>query len=234
MSGVRREQDLNAIRAAYASYDAEHRARLWDPRNRGFARARHESDRFLIHLIRTLAAQFPAARVIDVGCGEGRMLKMARDSGASADWYGVDLLADRIDIATDVLPDGHFVVASADSTPFSDASFDIALAMTLFSSIPSRELEDAVASEITRIVRPGGYLIWYDIRYSNPSNPRVHGLSVDRIRALFPAWHDELDTFTVAPPIARRLGLLTPVAYPVLHAIPVLRSHLIGRLQKTS
>jgi hypothetical protein len=37
---------------------------------------------------------------------------------------------------------------------------------------------------------------------------------------------------TVLPPIARRLGVTTPLLYPMLEAIPVLRSHLVGRLQR--
>ena len=46
-----------------------------------------------------------------------------------------------------------------------------------------------------------------------------------------PGWEIELRSSTVIPPIARRLGRTTPVMYPVLHAIPPLRSHLIGRLR---
>jgi hypothetical protein len=38
-------------------------------------------------------------------------------------------------------------------------------------------------------------------------------------------------SITVVPPIARRLGPLTPVAYPILHAVPPLRSHFVGRLR---
>jgi hypothetical protein len=85
---------------------------------------------------------------------------------------------------------------------------------------------------VARILRPGGYLIWYDIRYDNPSNRAVHGVTRSRLQALFPGWRQELKTSTVAPPVARRLGRVTPIVYPVLHAIPILRSHLIGRLRK--
>jgi len=37
---------------------------------------------------------------------------------------------------------------------------------------------------------------------------------------------------TLLPPLARRLGPATPLAYPVLAALPPLRSHLIGLLRK--
>jgi hypothetical protein len=92
-------------------------------------------------------------------------------------------------------------------------------------------MEEGAAREISRVIRPGGWLIWHDLRYDNPSNKGVHGLSERGIERLFPDWARELDTFTLIPPIARRLGRTTPTLYPVLHAIPPLRSHLIGRLR---
>jgi len=56
-------------------------------------------------------------------------------------------------------------------------------------------------------------------------------MSRKHLAELFPGWAAELRSITVAPPVARRLGRLTPVAYPLLHAIPPVRSHLIGRLR---
>ena len=103
-------------------------------------------------------------------------------------------------------------------------------AITLFSSLPTANMEDGVAREIGRVLRPGGWLIWYDLRRDNPWNPAVHGIT-RRAASSFSGMEAELRSFTLAPPIARRLGPVTPVAYPLLHAIPSLRSHLIGRLQ---
>ncbi len=60
--------------------------------------------------------------------------------------------------------------------PLDDASVDVVVARVLFSSLPSARLEAAVAAEIGRLLRPGGWLVWLDIRYSNPANPSVHGV----------------------------------------------------------
>jgi hypothetical protein len=105
-------------------------------------------------------------------------------------------------------------------------------AITLFSSLPTTDLEMSVAREVARVVRPGGAVIWYDLRYQSPWNRAVHALDEERISRLFPGWKRGLRPFSLLPPLARRLGRATPVLYPILHAVPALRSHLIGVLQR--
>jgi ubiquinone/menaquinone biosynthesis C-methylase UbiE len=125
-----------------------------------------------------------------------------------------------------------FRVGSADRLEDDDGSFDILTAITLFSSLPGADLEVAVAREAGRVLRPGGHLVWYDIRYRNPWNKAVHGVSKARLATLFPGWQVQLRSTTVLPPVARRLGRATPVLYPALQAIPPFRSHLVGRLTR--
>jgi ubiquinone/menaquinone biosynthesis C-methylase UbiE len=145
---------------------------------------------------------------------------------------GVDLLPERVEAARQNAPWATFTVGSADRLPDPDGSYDIATAITLFSSVPSPDLEAAIAAEIGRVLRPGGWLVWYDIRYRNPWNPDVHGISRERLTALFPGWVAELRSLGVAPPLARRLGRLTPLLYPTLHMIGPSRSHLVGRMRR--
>jgi hypothetical protein len=49
---------------------------------------------------------------------------------------------------------------------------------------------------------------------------------------LFPDLDLKLRSVTLAPPVARRLGPLTPFGYHALVALPFLRSHLLGLLTK--
>jgi ubiquinone/menaquinone biosynthesis C-methylase UbiE len=225
-----RRRDLDRIRAAYADYDRTERGRLWDPANQGYARLSRDRDVRTASLLRACLSE-GTTQVLDVGCGDGGMALVARAQGVAADIVGVDLVPERVARARERAPWATFVEASADALPFEDGSFAAATALTVFSSLPSSELEAAVAREIGRVLRPGGWLIWYDLRISNPRNPSVHGLSRARIAALFPGWRRDLRSITLAPPIARRLGPATPVLYPLLEAIPPLRTHLIGRLQ---
>jgi ubiquinone/menaquinone biosynthesis C-methylase UbiE len=223
--------DEERIRETYRAYDATGRAHLWDGSNPGYARLAADRDRALLHL---LARSLPADRApafLDVGCGDGSLVAAVAGRWPDVRSTGIDLLLGRIEVASTRVPGAAFVVGSADALPFADNSFDIVSAITLFSSIPSEQMEAAVAAEVGRVLRPGGWLIWYDLRYDNPGNPAVHGLSGGRLAHLFPGWTRELRSLTVAPPLARRLGRLTPVAYPLLHAVPPLRSHLVGRLR---
>ena len=225
-----READLESIRDAYESYDRTARARLWDERAPGYARMAADLQ---VALIGSVTASLPShrPRIIDVGCGDGAFVKEASRAGIEADWTGIDLRPGAIVAAQRRYPEGTFLVASADAIPLETHGFDAAVSRVLFSSLPSAALEAAVAAEIGRLLRPGGWLAWLDIRWSNPSNPHVHGLSEGRIAALFPGWKRELRSAGLLPPVARRLGKTTRFAYPALAAIPLMRSHLVGRLQ---
>jgi hypothetical protein len=52
------------------------------------------------------------------------------------------------------------------------------------------------------------------------------------IKELFPKLRTNLRTITLLPPLARRLGRFTPILYPMLSAIPILRTHYLGLLVK--
>jgi ubiquinone/menaquinone biosynthesis C-methylase UbiE len=222
---------LEQTEATYRDYARHDRSRLWDRRNRGYRRLIEERDRELIATVRA-AVSGAGDRLLDIGCGEGSLVDLLGNGGVPAIYAGIDLREEVIDEARATHGVGPFTVASADALPFPNDAFEVVVASTLFSSVPSPEMEHAIAGEISRVLRPGGWLVWYDLRYGNPWNPAVHGISRGRLEQLFPGWRREVRSITLLPPLARRLGPLTPVAYPLLHAVPPLRSHLIGRLQR--
>ena len=117
---------------------------------------------------------------------------------------------------------------------FPDAAFDLVMAFTVFSSILDPSMAGNVASEIHRVLKPGGGLLWYDFRYNSPANRHVRGVGSARVRQLFPGLKGHLHTLTVLPPLVRRLGPLTAALYPALALAPPLRSHLMGLLRKTA
>jgi ubiquinone/menaquinone biosynthesis C-methylase UbiE len=227
---VAKMTDGHRIREVYRSYEEQGRDRLWDMRNRGFARLSRDRD---IRLRDLLAQSLPGgpASLLDVGCGNGSLLASVGRRWPDVRLAGLDLQPERIEDARANAPEAHLVVGSADALPFDDHSFDVVTAITLMSSLSTDRLESDAAREISRVTRPGGWLIWFDLRYDNPTNPAVHGIDGRRIATLFPGWAQELRSSTVLPPVARRLGRSTPVLYPILELVPPLRSHLIGRLR---
>lgn len=228
-----RSAELDRIRATYARYDAAGRERLWDRANPGYARLALDLRQ---RLLDALSPSLPAdgGSVLDLGCGTGELLGDVVDTGLQPAWTGVDLRPEAVERARHAYPSATFLVASADAVPLPAESFDAVVAQVLFSSLPSTDLQRAVVAEVARLLRPGGWLIWSDLRYSNPSNPEVHAIDAVRLRHLFRGWTIEVRPAGLLPPMARRLGWAAPVAYSVLSAVPVLRSHLVGRLQPPS
>lgn len=89
-----------------------------------------------------------------------------------------------------------------------------------------------VAAEVQRLLKAGGAVVWYDFRYNNPYNPHVRGMTKGHIQQLFPTFTFHLRTITLLPPLARRLGALTPLLYSRLARLPILRTHYLGLLVK--
>ena len=124
---------------------------------------------------------------------------------------GLDLQPERIDEARVNAPDAQLLVGSADALPFDDHSFDVVTAITLMSSLPTDPMEIDAAREIARVTRPGGWLVWFDLRYDNPTNPAVHGIDGRRLADAVPGvGRRSCARSTVLPPLARRLGRSTP------------------------
>lgn len=226
-----RDKELQRIRDTYAGYRDE-RSRLWSTDNPGFARIVEDRDRFLAAVIAASTAGRADPRLLDVGCGPGRLATVTRDAGTRVSFTGLDLLPEMLEAARQAAPFASWVQGSADRLPFPNGSFDIVVASTLFSSLPSKSLEAATAAEIRRVLAPDGCLVWYDLRYASPANRSVHPVSRRRLRQLFPGWRAELRTITLLPPLARSLGPATGVVYPLLERLPLLRSHLVGRLRR--
>lgn len=145
--------------------------------------------------------------ILDVGCGNGQWLTEFLQWGAkAANLHGIDLLEERIACARTRLPGVDLRCGDARHLPWPDQLFDLVTQFTVFSSIPDGDFQRAVASEILRVLRPGGRILWYDCRYSNPSRAAVRGLSRSDIRRLFPDCVIDFAATTLAPPLSRAIA----------------------------
>lgn len=169
----------------------------------------------------------PVSDVLDLGCGDGATLGRLAGCRELERAVGVDLLPERIARARTAWPGLEFHVADGVRLAFPDSSFDVVLAMTVFSSVP-REATTAMLQEIGRVLRPGGGFVWYDMRRPSPRNPDVRPFSVRDVRAALPGWTIRAEHLTVAPPIARRLGPATRRLYGILAHVPLLLTHEVG------
>lgn len=99
----------------------------------------------------------PGQHVLDLGCGNGRVADLTNE--IKAHYTGLDVSAELIAKARTLHPNEEFVVGSMLDTPFEDNQFDHTLLVASFHHIPSEELRVQALTEITRITKPGGYII---------------------------------------------------------------------------
>ena len=191
---------------------ADYEEALDDPARRVFA----PSPEFFIrvkwdHLLRALERETPAGalrqwRWLDVGCGDGKMLRLGRDRLGAAVGADISLpmLKRSVSLAAEDAPRSslsgakqacllkradhpQLVNARAESLPFPSQSFDLVTAVCLLHHLPTSALDSCVA-EMVRLLRPCGVLA---IAEHNPLNPVtrgvVHRSRVDRTSRLLRA-----------------------------------------------
>lgn len=223
--------EIHRIEAVYAYYE---RAGRWTTQGRGRKMIEDERTAALEMLTAAgFAKPLEACRVLDLGCGGGRLLRWFQEQGATAEnLLGVDLLPASIQAARRKYPDLRFEQENAETLDLPDASLDVVCAFTVFSSVLDDATARNIASTISRVLAPRGTVVWYDLRYPSPANPHVRAMTLRRIRELFPGFAFDLQPITLVPPIADRLGSKTERLYPALVRIPWLNSHYFGSLKR--
>jgi SAM-dependent methyltransferase len=220
---------LDEIRRAVApsrGYGLDDRYTLWD---RGALFRHQQLERAMLSILdRHGFNPLAEVRALDVGCGEGGLLRDLIHYGATpGNLVGVDLLPERIARARQAAPHLDFRVADGAELPLDDGSVDLALAFTLFSSIPTPAQRQAVAREIMRVLSPEGAVLWYDF-WTNPVNREVHPLGLDDVRHVFGREPVEARRVTLAPPVARLLAPRSWLACELAGRIPLLCTHWLA------
>jgi ubiquinone/menaquinone biosynthesis C-methylase UbiE len=174
--------------------------------------------------------------ILEVGCGNGHWLREFIKWGASPEnLTGIDLLEGRVTQARQLCPaDVKIQRANAAKLTFADASFDIILQSTVFTSILDPHVKKQVAAEMLRVVKEDGLILWYDFHVNNPRNPDVRGVKKQEIAKLFPNCRITLERITLAPPVVRRLAPYSWMSCYLLEKIPWLCTHYLGAIQKHS
>lgn len=171
--------------------------------------------------------------ILDVGCGSGGELRRMTTFGADPKRLaGIDLMEARIDLARATLPQAQLTVGSAHDLPFPDASFDLVSQFTVFSSVVHPGLRRGIASEMARVLRPDGRILWYDIRAVRPT-PDLVPITLDEIRALFPGFSIAARPATLAWKIVHRVVPRSRAAGLLLERVPAFCSHYVAVVRRS-
>ncbi len=232
MSDDSAAREAARIRAAYerrAQRGADRRYSLMEPAHLFHAQS---LDRALLRALRrggigTLAG----LHVLDAGCGGGSWLAGLTRFGANPNLLtGVDLRPEPLPHAPAGL---RLAVASADRLPFATASFDLVCQLTMMSSVLDPAMRRRIAAELTRVLRPGGILLWYDFTV-NPLNRDVAGVPLRQLNVLFPGAEVRAERITLAPPLMRLVAPRSWLGCALLESVPWLRTHLIATIRPRS
>ncbi len=95
----------------------------------------------------------PLGRVLDLGCGEGRIARELKARGY--DVTGIDVSPTLVEFAREADPDGDYLVADAAALPFEDGAFELVVA---FMSLQDMDDPEAAIREAARMLASGGRL----------------------------------------------------------------------------
>ena len=114
--------------------------------------------------LKAALAGCPMAKLLDVGCGTGHFLREVKANYPRLHVTGLDLSAHYLAVARRELRSwsrAPLVVGAAEAMPFADGQFDAITCIYLFHELPPG-VRWAVVSEIRRVLRPGGMVVFVD------------------------------------------------------------------------
>lgn len=202
-------------RAYYAAKGAERNSLLHNPEVLYQSLAQEAA---LVRALQSIGPNQEAARVLDVGCGDGTTLLAFLRLGFAADnLCGIDFQEERIARAKEKCAGIHFAHGDATKLEYASETFELVHEATMFIHSVDEELSKQIAKEMMRVTKRGGHILLCDWRYSKPGSAAHKALTQKRIAELFEVGRqtNRCGTFRgpLLPPIGRFLSRRLPSAY---------------------
>lgn len=96
-------------------------------------------------------------RVLDIGCGNGRLRKFINPKVIRpGEYFGIDLSKELIEIARKDHKEDHFFVGTMIDLPFGADNFEVVTAIASFHHLLNRKDQKKCIEHIYRVLKPGG------------------------------------------------------------------------------
>lgn len=119
------------------------------------------------------SAQSPTLSLLDFGCGIGNTISHLHQTLPHAQLHGADLSGESIRLAVEAhAHEAAFKTIENNRLPYTDQSFDVAVAACVFHHIPPAE-RPYWMSEIRRVLKPGGVVFVFEHNVLNPLTVRA-------------------------------------------------------------
>lgn len=119
----------------------------------------------LLKLLHAHFGDITTLRILDVGCGIGLLEHQL--AGTASLLVGVDVAMEAVCYARQSIAGASFAGFDGLHLPFSESTFDVAVAVCVFHHVEPRQ-QLALVNEMARVVRPGGMVVIFE---HNPWNP---------------------------------------------------------------
>lgn len=192
-------------------------------------------ERYMLRLLRKRAlVPLNEQKILEIGCDTGYWLGEFIKWGARPEnLAGIDLFFEPLVTARSIQASRlGLAQANAAYLPFPAATYDLVLQSLVFSSILDPAMKQAVAGEMLRVLKPQGFILWYDFHANNPNNPDVQGVKNKEIYRLFPGCRGKLQRVILAPPLTRLLAPYSWLVCFLLERLKLFNAFYLGIFQK--
>jgi ubiquinone/menaquinone biosynthesis C-methylase UbiE len=214
--------EIDRIRSKYEARDAampfdDWKKNIYHPRH-PLGKLFHEHNHnLLVKALNHLDIDLQKQHVLDVGCGYGHWLRYLVELGAEPGRLtGIDLSRERIEIAHKQNPGIHWIHGNSEDLPFPSNSFDLIMQVVVFSSVLDPDVRKHLASEMKRVTKQNGYILWIDHKKS--FSGELSGFSKSQVLELFDGF-EPVYTQSVHPRYFRRMYKLSPSVAKAIYRI---------------
>jgi 2-polyprenyl-6-hydroxyphenyl methylase/3-demethylubiquinone-9 3-methyltransferase len=188
------------VRERYLTYTSERNVEA-----RRYAGFRNELKYF-----RRIKAFGPGVRLLDVGCGPGLFTEFMAQHGV--DGTGIDIDPSLVATARTRLRERglqtRFLVGRVEQLPYADRVFDVCIANSILEHAHDWE---ATLTEITRVLRPNGLLVFYTTNRLHPFQQEVNHFP------FYPWLPHRVKTAVLAGIMKHRPDLVNYTEFPAIH-----------------